>query len=132
MENFKLVVKGKPITKKNSMRMVTNKKTGRTFPIPSKQFVDYQKLFLSQVKRLKHPIDQPVNVQAVYYMPTRHKVDITNLLSATHDLLVDAKILEDDNSKIVIGVDGSRVLYDKENPRVEIIITEQRSEDTYE
>jgi len=121
---IKLVIKGKPITKKNSMRMVTNKKTGRVFPIPSKQFVEYQKVFLSQVRRPKQSIDQPVNVQAVYYMPTRHKVDITNLLSATHDLLVDAGVLEDDNSKIVVGVDGSRVLYDKEHPRVEITIQE--------
>lgn len=119
-----LTVKGKPITKKNSMRMVTNPKTGRVFPIPSKAFVDYQKISLSQVRRPKQTIDQPVNVQAVYYMPTRHRVDITNLLSATHDLLVDAGVLEDDNSKIVVGVDGSRVLYDKFNPRVEITIEE--------
>ena len=119
---IEITVKGKPTTKKNSMRMVTNKKTGRVFPIPSKAFVDYQKVFLSQVRRPKVAIDLPVNVQAVYYMPTRHRVDITNLLSATHDLLVDAGVLEDDNSKIVVGVDGSRVLYDKENPRVEIEI----------
>lgn len=121
---IKLIIKGKPITKKNSMRMVTNKKTGRVFPIPSKQFVTYQKLFLSQVRRPKQTIDQSVNVQAVYYMPTRHRVDITNLLSATHDLLVDAGVLEDDNPKIVVDVDGSRVFYDKENPRVEIITLE--------
>lgn len=115
-----LTILGKPITKKNSMRMITNKKTGRVFPIPSKAFTDYQKVFLSQVKRPKAPISEPCNVQAVYYMPTRHMVDITNLLSATHDLLVDAKILEDDNSRIVKSVDGSRVYYDKHNPRVEI------------
>ncbi len=121
---IKLVIKGKPITKKNSMRMVTNRKTGRTFPIPSKQYETYKKLFLSQVRRPKNTIDQPVNVQAVYYMPTRHKVDITNLLSATHDLLVDAGILEDDNCMIVVGVDGSRVFYDKMDPRVEITIQE--------
>lgn len=119
-----LVIKGKPITKKNSMRMVTNKKTGRVFPIPSKQFTEYQKLFLSQVRRPQAPIDQPVNVQAVYYMPTKHRVDITNLMSATHDLLVDAGVIKDDDSKIVVGVDGTRVLYDKHNPRVEIVITE--------
>lgn len=121
---IKLTILGKPITKKNSMRMVTNPKTGRVFPIPSKAFVDYKKVFMSQVRRPQETIDQPVNVQAVYYMPTRHRVDITNLLSATHDLLVDAGILADDNSKIVVGVDGSRVFYDKENPRVEIIIKE--------
>lgn len=121
---IKLTILGKPITKKNSMRMVTNPKTGRVFPIPSKAFVDYKKVFMSQVRRPKQTIDQPVNVQAVYYMPTRHRVDITNLLSATHDLLVDAGVIEDDNSKIVVSVDGSRVFYDKVNPRVEITIQE--------
>ena len=124
-----LTILGKPITKKNSMRIVTNRKTGRPFPIPSKQFVEYQTLFLSQVKGKQQPIDEPVNVQAVYYMPTRHRVDITNLLSATHDLLVDANILADDDSKIVRSVDGSTVLYDKENPRVEIEIRRVDDED---
>ena len=122
-ETIRLVIKGKPITKKNSMRMVTNKKTGRVFPIPSKAYEEYKKVFLSQVKYLGESIVRPCNVKAVYYMPTRHRVDLTNLLSATHDLLVDAKVLEDDNSKIVVSVDGSTVFYDKENPRVEIEIT---------
>ena len=121
---IKLTIKGKPITKKNSMRMVTNKQTGRVFPIPSKQFVEYKKLFLMQVKRPKSAIDKPVNIQAVYYMPTKHRVDITNLMSATHDLLVDAGVIADDDSKIVVSVDGTRVLYDKANPRVEIEIVE--------
>lgn len=50
-------------------------------------------------------------------------MDLVNLLESTCDILVDAGILEDDNSNIVAGHDGSRVLYDKNNPRVEILIT---------
>lgn len=122
-ETIRLVVTGKPITKKNSMRMVTNKKTGKVFPIPSKAYEMYRNIFLAQARYRGKPVDYRCNVQAVYYMPTRHRVDLTNLLSATHDLLVDAKVLEDDNSKIVASVDGSTVLYDKDNPRVEITIT---------
>ena len=57
-------------------------------------------------------------------MPTRHKVDLTNLLNATCDILVEAGTIEDDNSRIIVSHDGSRVLYDKENPRVEIEIKE--------
>ena len=56
-------------------------------------------------------------------MPTRRRVDLLNLLEASLDILVDAGILEDDNSSIVVSHDGSRVLYDKENPRAEITIT---------
>lgn len=55
-------------------------------------------------------------------MPTRRRVDLTNLMEATHDTLVAAKILADDNYKIIDNVDGSRVRYDKNNPRTEIII----------
>lgn len=55
-------------------------------------------------------------------MPTRHRVDLTNLLNATNDILVDCGVLKDDNSRIIVSHDGSRVKYDKENPRAEIFI----------
>jgi Holliday junction resolvase RusA-like endonuclease len=57
-------------------------------------------------------------------MQTRRKVDLTNLLNAINDILVKYEILADDNSSIVFSMDGSRVFYDKENPRTEITITE--------
>lgn len=118
---MKLIIKGRPITKKNSMRMARGK-NGRMFPIPSKQFEQYKKIFLAQIPRPKQTIDYPVNVKAVYYMPTLHRVDISNLLNATHDLLVDAGVLKDDDFKIIASVDGSRVKLDREFPRVEITI----------
>ena len=65
-------------------------------------------------------------MKCTYYMPTRRLVDLTNLLEATHDLLVRFRILKDDNSRIVCSVDGSRVYTDKENPRTEITIEELR------
>jgi hypothetical protein len=37
--------------------------------------------------------------------------------------LVDAQVIKDDNSSIVASHDGSRVEYDRDNPRVEITIT---------
>jgi Holliday junction resolvase RusA-like endonuclease len=55
-------------------------------------------------------------------MPTRRKVDLVNLLEATHDILVKYEVLADDNSGIIYSVDGSRVMYDKENPRTEVEI----------
>lgn len=55
---------------------------------------------------------------------TRRKVDLANLIEATCDILVKAKVLADDNSQIVAAHDGSRVDYDKKNPRAEIWIEE--------
>jgi Holliday junction resolvase RusA-like endonuclease len=71
----------------------------------------------------RHAISTPVNVKAVYYMQTRRKVDLSNLNSALHDILVDAGVLADDNRDVVAGHDGSRVFYDKDTPRVEVTIT---------
>ena len=59
----------------------------------------------------------------IFYMPTKRKVDLSNLQSACLDILVENKILADDNSAIVVAHDNSRVRYDKENPRTEIVIT---------
>ena len=72
----------------------------------------------------KEPISAPVQVRYLFYMQTRRKVDALNLQAAADDLLVEAGILADDNSGIVKSHDGTRVLYDKQNPRTEILITD--------
>ena len=91
--------------------------------LPSKQYVAYAKLCAMQLKDAQE-IHWPVNVKCVYFMKTRRKVDLVNLIEATLDILVGCGVLLDDHSGIVAGHDGSRVDYDKENPRVEIEITE--------
>ena len=111
-----------PITKKNSQQIIVNKSTGRPMVIPSKQYREYEKECGWFVQGKGMNINEPVNVKCVYYMPTRRRVDLTNLMEATHDILVKYEVLEDDNSKVIRSVDGSRVLYDKENPRTEITI----------
>ena len=63
-----------------------------------------------------------MSVQCLYYMPDRRRVDLTNLLEATDDILVRAGVLADDCAAIVASHDGSRVLMDKARPRVEIRI----------
>lgn len=49
--------------------------------------------------------------------------------AAADDLLVLANIIKDDNSSIVKSHDGSRVLYDKQNPRTEIYIFDYEEDD---
>ena len=111
-------------TKKNSMRLV--RLGSRIVPIPSKQYKDFEAKcgeWLQPWNGME--IDKPVNVRCLFYMKTRRKVDLTNLLEAADDVLVKYHVLADDNSQIVVGHDGSRVLYDKNNPRIEIEITEE-------
>ena len=55
-------------------------------------------------------------------MKTRRRVDLVNLLEALDDVLVVGGCVIDDNCKIISSHDGSRVLYDKLNPRIEVEI----------
>lgn len=118
-----LTLYGDPRTKKNSARILKSSSGGR-FVAPSKAYVDYETECLRQIKRPHSPISAHVNVRCVYYMATRRKVDLANLIEATCDILVKAGVLADDNSRIVAAHDGSRVDYDKQKPRVEIWIEE--------
>ena len=68
------------------------------------------------------PIDIPVHIRYHFYMATHRKVDTLNLQAAADDLLVTAEIIADDNSDIVKSHDGTRVFYDKKNPRTEVCI----------
>ena len=113
---------GDPVTKKNSARIVNAGKHPRV--LPSKVYLQYRADAIAQITGAKRlHIASPVNLKVVYYMRTKRRVDLVNLLEATCDILVDAGVLYDDNSRIIAGHDGSRVEYDKQNPRAEITIT---------
>lgn len=110
-----------PTTKKNHQRIITNKATGRPMVIQSEAYRQYEHdsaWFMPKGKT----ICEPINVRAVFYMPTRRRVDLTNLLQALCDIMVKYSVIEDDDSAVVVSFDGSRVKYDKENPRTEVWI----------
>lgn len=126
----KYIINGDPRTKKNSLMIAGTGtkcprcgKHARQFVRQSKAHDDYAKAAAWQLRpKPEKPIDYPVNIRCLFYMKTRRKVDGLNLCATVDDLLVKYGILADDNSRIVVSHDGTRVLYDKENPRVEIYI----------
>lgn len=113
-----------PVSKKNSQRVLFNRKRGVHFIKPSVAYERYERDALRLLHPLNHPISSPVNVKCVFYMATRRRVDLTNLLEAADDVLVKRGILLDDHSGIIVSHDGSRVLYDRDRPRTEIEIEE--------
>ena len=113
-----------PYTKKNSGQILYKRRPGggkTPFIAPSRQYKAYENECMFFLKPLG--IDYPVNVKASFYMDTRRHVDLTNLNEALHDILVAAGTLIDDNASILVSTDGSRVFYDKDNPRTEVVIT---------
>lgn len=120
-EIAKFTISLKPYTKKNSPQIVTNKKTGRAFLLPSKQYMQYERDARAFIPKLD--IDYPVNIEAHYYVDSNRKYDRVNLEEALLDVLVKYRCLADDNYKIAATSDGSFVAVDRKNPRTEVIIT---------
>lgn len=114
-----------PVSKKNSQQIVMNAKTGRPYIIQSKAYRNYEKqagwFINGGLRNLR--ISAPINVQCLFYMPTKRRCDLTNMLESIDDVLVKYGVLEDDNCNIIVSHDGSRVLYDKVNPRTEVVIS---------
>lgn len=136
MDELRYTIQFEGRTKKNSMTIVG---TGRRCPTcgkPQRQFIKQgaaHDAFANKAvwylrPRPTQPIDYPINVKCLFYMGTHRVVDALNLQASIDDLLTAAGIIKDDNSKIVAAHDGSRVLYDKEHPRVEITITDFEEE----
>lgn len=118
-----------PVSKKNSQQIITLKtKYGksRNIIIPSKKYKEFEAEcmpFLFQVKTQAGVVDFPVNMAVSFYVSKKLKYDLTNLLEAIDDAAVKSGFIADDNRDIIAGHDGSRVFYDKLNPRIEITIT---------
>lgn len=132
MTELRFTIPGRPVTKKNSQRIFVNRKTGTRFVSPSGAFKAYQEACGAYIPHQWTMLEGPLNLKCVYYMPTRRRVDLCNLLGATCDILVHYGMLKDDNSGVVASHDGSRVLYDKDHPRVDITITEVQKNEASE
>lgn len=117
-----------PISKKNHQRILYNAKKGTRFVAPSVEYERYERDAMRLLPKADQPISSPVNVKCVFYMATRRRVDLVNLLEAADDVLVRRGVLLDDHSGIIVSHDGSRVLYDRERPRTEIEIAEADAE----
>lgn len=130
MDKLEFTLYVKPRTKKNHMQLVTLK-TGRQMLLPSKQYKEFEKEVIEAVNDLllheclKYedlPISCPINLKCEFYKEKDYKADLMGYLQAIQDALVKADVLADDNHKIVVTTDGSRVYLDRENPRIEIEI----------
>lgn len=122
---YKFTIPVHPITKKNNPRIFHT--GGRTIVLPSKAYEKFENDCLKIIpSKYRTKINYPVNIKVLYYVKTKRRIDKTNLESAIMDVLVKAEVLADDSAispEIVVSTDGSRVLIDKQNPRVEIEIT---------
>lgn len=123
---YEAVIPIEPRSKKNSQQICINSRTKRPFVKQNDKYIQFEKdcgFFLKH--KPPAPIDYPVNVKCIFYRSTRIRCDLVNLQEATLDVLTRYGIIQDDNFNIVATMDGSTVLIDKDNPRIEITITKE-------
>ena len=119
--DIRFTIRVVPRSKKNHSRIVTGR-NGKPYLIPSPQYMDFEKQGMKYCPKLK--ISVPVNVEAHYYVPDRRKRDLCNFHEALCDLLVAAETVVDDSVAVICSMDRSRIHFDKQDPRIEVIITE--------
>ena len=120
---------GNPIVKKNTQKVVW--RNGRPIVVYSAAYRSWWNNAMDELalqKKPAEPIDYPVLLVCKFFMQTLRVVDLSALYEGIQDTLVKADILADDNFKIIVGHDGSRVLLDRQNPRTEVAIIRTNSE----
>lgn len=125
---FNFTIPGPPRTKKTHSRIITRRGTVRRqspLLLPSEQFIEWNQAAQMHLARIRAaslvplPIRELVNVRALFYREALTG-DAVGYYQALADALEDGRILE--NDKQCISWDGSRLLKDAENPRIEITL----------
>jgi Holliday junction resolvase RusA-like endonuclease len=118
-EEIRMTITGNTGIKKNSQRITYQGiRPSEGYEIWAGQALFQIKEFMKQNQR--DPISGPVHIEAHYYRKSRVKCDLSNLHEGIQDCLTSMGFWLDDS--IVESHDGSRKHYDKDNPRLEIII----------
>lgn len=125
MSVIDITLKGRPVTKKNSGRIIS--RSGKPIIIPSETYINYEEACLWQLAGKKLHVPGIVVVECQYYLPNKRSwPDLIGLLQATSDILTKAGVIDDD--KWICSYGESCIAgIDKENPRAEIRIMDRRN-----
>lgn len=115
-----ITLKGDVPSKKNSKQIFFNRATGRRFISTSDSYKAWHKEASSQLRAERRYFDYVNKLKVVFYSSNRRHFDLSNKFESIADLLVDNKILLDDNYNVLPKVELEYAGIDKDNPRVEI------------
>lgn len=105
----KLIIKGRPIVKKNS-RMAT----GRGYTIPSKAYRVWERDAIYQLSSYKEKYKGKVAVKLVFCIKGRFDADVDNLSTSVLDVLQKGGFIDDDKNVVVLIAEKYRGFKDWE------------------
>jgi len=110
MGTFKLILPGNTPSQKNSKDIFTNKKTGKPFITSSEAVKNWYPQAFEAANNSSLVLKEwqyPLRISFHFIRATNHHFDYANLCHAPLDLLVDTRIIEDDDMTHVIPGDWS-------------------------
>lgn len=87
-----IVIKGRPISKKNSRRNFKN------VSLPSVAYQTFEADALKQLEKYRCKFEGLVHVKYVFHIKGRYRVDVDNLVAGVNDVLEKAGIISNDNN----------------------------------
>ena len=93
--------------------------------LPSKQYSEWHET--QSYMLMKYRVPTPIvrcSIVMTFFMPDKRRTDLINKSESVLDLLVDNKIIADDDWLCVNSLHLMSGGVDKDNPGVEIVITE--------
>ena len=119
-----IIIYGRIPSKKNST--ISFARQGRIFHMPSNAYrawhTDACRYLMGNTSVDRNKTIEKANITITFFAPDKRAADLTNKAESIMDLLVDNKIISDDNWFVVNEV---RLIFggvDKEKPRAEINI----------
>lgn len=120
--SLQIIIKGRVPSKKNSRNLFV--RGGKLFNIPSKRYKEWHNEASKQIENYipTEPIQKVKHISIHFWAPDKRKTDLTNKAESILDLLVDSKVIADDNWFIVNSIALFFAEVDREDPRCEIAI----------
>lgn len=119
-ETLTVTIEGAPRTKKNHGRVVWARKQRRAVHVPSAAYEAWALAGVAQLARVETLPDRPYNCRALFFRDAE-RGDAVGYYQGLADLLQAAGVVSDD--RYIAAWDGSRLLIDRQRPRVELTIT---------
>ena len=116
---YEIIVHGPIPSKKNARNLFL--RGGRIFNIPSDNYREWHKKNLRHLV-LKNPVTNIQKIVMEFYFHDKRRRDLSNTCESVLDIMVDARVIIDDNYKIVPHLDLRYAGQDKFNPRCNVSI----------
>lgn len=122
---YSITLHGMPPSKKNSKRIVKNRRTKKPMLISSENYKQWEgratcNMALESDWNRLGLIDYPVKVSIQFDPKDKRRRDLSNMAEGVLDCLVDAKVLADDNYNIARILELYKTDYETDNVIVRI------------